>query len=95
MPEHAILDFRISHDLGHTWGPDEGHTWPGRRHIDTGDGFAGEANHALNRSLAYPSIAQTADGRLHVAYSYAGRQCIRYVRFAENWVRGGRAPLFD
>jgi len=73
---------------------DEGLTWPIQRHIDTGDGFAGDGNRDLNRSLAYPSIVQSDDRLLHVAYSYAGRQCIKYARFAEDWVRSQRAPLF-
>jgi predicted neuraminidase len=30
---------------------------------------------------------QTRDGLIHVAYSYRGRQCIKYVRFAESWLR--------
>jgi predicted neuraminidase len=42
---------------------------------------------ALNRRCSYPSIVQTRDGFIHVAYSYRGRQCIKYVRFTEDWVR--------
>jgi predicted neuraminidase len=66
---------------------DGGQSWPYMRHIDTGDNFAGEQNRSLNRRCSYPSIVQTRDGLIHVAYSYRGRQCIKYVRFAEDWVR--------
>jgi predicted neuraminidase len=66
---------------------DGGQSWPVMRHIDTGDNFAGEQNRPLNRRCSYPSIVQTRDGLIHVAYSYRGRQCIKYVRFAESWLR--------
>jgi predicted neuraminidase len=66
---------------------DGGRAWPYQRHIDPSDGFCGPANQDLNRRCAYPSILQTPDSRLHVAYSYRGRQCIKYVRFDETWVR--------
>jgi predicted neuraminidase len=65
---------------------DGGLTWPWQRDIDAGDGFCGDANRHLNRQDAYPCIMQTADGLIHVAYSYRGRQCIKYVRFDEEWV---------
>jgi predicted neuraminidase len=66
---------------------DGGETWPYQRHIDVSDGFAGDANEHLNRRCAYPSMIQTQDGALHVAYSYRDRQCIKYVRVSEAWVR--------
>jgi predicted neuraminidase len=66
---------------------DGGQTWPFMRHVDTGDNFAGELNHSLNRRCSYPSIVQTRNGLIHVAYSYRGRQCIKYVRFTEDWIR--------
>jgi len=66
---------------------DGGETWPFMRHIDTGDDFAGPANRHLNRRCGYPSLLQTYDGMIHVAYSYRPRQCIKYVRFGEAWVR--------
>jgi predicted neuraminidase len=66
---------------------DGGQTWPFMRHIDTSDNFAGEQNRSLNRRCSYPSIIQTRDGLIHVAYSYRGRQCIKYVRFTESWLR--------
>lgn len=69
---------------------DGGQTWPIMRHIDTGDNFAGAQNRHLNRRCAYPSILQTRDGLIHVAYSYRDRQCIKYVRLAEDWIREQR-----
>lgn len=72
---------------------DDGATWPLMRHVDTGDDFCGTANEAINRRLGYPCLIQTRDGMLHVAYSYRDRQCIKYVRFAETWIRDQRGDL--
>ena len=66
---------------------DEGETWPYMRHIDPGDNFFGEANEGLNRVCAYPCIVADPDGSQHVAYSYRGRQCIKYACVTEEWVR--------
>jgi predicted neuraminidase len=66
---------------------DGGRTWPHMRHIDPGDGFFGPENEAANRTCAYPTVAQGEDGAIHVAYSYRGRQCIKYVRVTEDWIR--------
>jgi predicted neuraminidase len=66
---------------------DAGETWPFMRHIDTSDGFCGVGNAQLNRRCAYPSIVQTSDGLIHIAYSYRDRQCIKYVRISEAWIR--------
>lgn len=41
----------------------------------------------LNREFSYPSIKQTPDGQLNIAYTFH-RQRIKYVRVAEDWVRG-------
>jgi predicted neuraminidase len=66
---------------------DEGGTWPYMRHVDPGDNFFGKENERLNRVCAYPTILRTQDEAIHVAYSYRGRQCIKYVRVTEEWVR--------
>jgi len=63
------------------------------RHLDTGDDFCGERNEQLNRRLSYPCLIQTRDGALHAAYSYRDRQCIRYVRITEGWIRDQRHNL--
>ena len=73
---------------------DGGETWPYMRHVDTGDDFAGTANKQLNRRCGYPSILQTRDGMIHVAYSYRPRQCIKYVRFSEAWIRDQQDSVF-
>ncbi|MEW5957853.1 MAG: sialidase family protein [Chloroflexota bacterium] len=74
---------------------DEGQTWPYMRHLDTGDGFYGQENKKYNRCLAYPAILQTRDGRIHISYSFRGRQCIKYVCLQEEWIRDHRSRLFD
>ncbi|MBS1229836.1 MAG: hypothetical protein H6R17_3113 [Proteobacteria bacterium] len=68
---------------------DGGKTWPYKRNLDVGDGYCMTNNSQLqlNREYSYPSIKQTPDGALHIAYTYF-RQRIKYVRVAEDWVRG-------
>jgi predicted neuraminidase len=65
---------------------DDGLTWPMRRDLECGDGYCMTNNSAeqRNRELSYPSIHQTADGRLHVAYTHH-RQHIRHVVCDEPW----------
>ncbi len=72
---------------------DGGATWPFMRHLDTGDDFCGERNEQFNRRLSYPCLIQTRDGSLHTAYSYRDRQCIKYVRITEAWIRDQRSDL--
>ncbi len=66
---------------------DGGRTWPIARNLETGDGYCMTNNSAekLNREFSYPSIAQSPDGRLHIAYTYF-RQRIKYVSVTEDWV---------
>jgi predicted neuraminidase len=65
---------------------DEGRTWPVRRNLEVGDGYCmtNNSKDRLNREFSYPSICQTADGRLHITYTY-WRQAIKYVRVGEDW----------
>lgn len=72
---------------------DEGETWPYQRHFDTSDDFSGEANQALNSRLEYPCMIQTRDGDIHLAYAYRNRQCIKYGRISEAWIRNERVDL--
>ena len=44
----------------------------------------------LNREYSYPSIKQTEDRVLHIAYTFY-RQKIRYARVREDWVKGSVA----
>jgi predicted neuraminidase len=74
---------------------DGGETWPYMRHLDRGDDFCGQGNEHLNRRCSYPCLLQTRDGAIHIAYSYRGRQCIKYVRFAEDWIRDQHDLLLD
>jgi predicted neuraminidase len=65
---------------------DGGRTWPHRRDLDVGDGYCltNNSRDGLNREFSYPSIQQTADGDLHIAYTYF-RQAIKYVRVHPDW----------
>ncbi|SEG23088.1 Predicted neuraminidase (sialidase) [Nonomuraea solani] len=60
---------------------DGGRTWPYQRDLETGDGYCmtNNSREGLNRELSYPSIAQTPDGSLHVAYTYH-RKVIKHLR---------------
>jgi len=60
---------------------DKGETWRVCRDLDVGDGYCltNNSEQRLNRELSYPSVTQSADGWLHVAYTYH-RQAIKYLR---------------
>ncbi len=68
----APLCLAFSDDDGLTWGP--------AQIIDTSDGYCmtNNSKDKLNRELSYPSIVETADGRLHIAFTYF-RQGIKHV----------------
>jgi len=68
---------------------DDGETWPWKRNLEVGDGYCMTNNSAdqRNREYSYPSILQTEDGAIHIAYT-VWRQKIRYVRVREEWVTG-------
>jgi predicted neuraminidase len=66
---------------------DGGNTWPYMRNIDTSDGLVGASNSSLNRGCAYPCMLQTSDGFIHIGYSYRPRQCIKYIRISEGWIK--------
>ncbi|MCD7438638.1 exo-alpha-sialidase [Streptomyces lincolnensis] len=70
--------------------PDGGATWPVSRDLETGDGhcLTNNSRDRLNREFSYPSILQTSDGTLHLAYTY-WRQAIKYVRVRPDWARDG------
>ncbi|MDT0444730.1 sialidase family protein [Streptomyces johnsoniae] len=61
---------------------DGGRTWPYRRDVQTAD----EEYRDSQLGYSYPSIVQTRDGALHLAYSFL-RKTIKYVRLDEDWVR--------
>jgi predicted neuraminidase len=91
---HATVWPRERYPVTVALSEDGGGTWPYQRHVDTGDDFAGEASEHLNRRCAYPCIIQTRDGMIHIGYSYRGRQCIKYVRISEEWIRGQLDSLY-
>ena len=68
---------------------DGGRTWPYKRNLEVGDGYCMTNNSELqlNREYSYPSIKQTADGVIHIAYTFF-RQKIHYVQLREAWVKG-------
>ena len=68
---------------------DGGKTWPYKRNLEIGDGYcmSNNSEKQINREFSYPSIKQTADGFIHIAYTY-WRQKIKYVRVSEDWVKG-------
>jgi predicted neuraminidase len=83
---------------------DSGQTWPWVRDVETGsevpieslpDAIAGtdverERGAFFDHlySYEYPSIIQTSDGIIHMAYTFR-RRTIKYIAFDENWIKGG------
>jgi predicted neuraminidase len=67
---------------------DGGKTWPRKRDLEIGDGYCmtNNSRDRSNREYSYPSIKQSLDGALHIAFTYF-RQAIKYVRVSESWVR--------
>jgi predicted neuraminidase len=59
---------------------DRGATWPYSRDLETSNDTSLE--------YSYPSLLQTPDDFIHVTYTY-DRLTIKYVKFLENWIRGG------
>ena len=62
---------------------DGGRSWPHRIDLEDGDGWclSNNSRDGLNRELSYPSITQTSDGAVHVAYTWH-RRAIRHVRLS-------------
>lgn len=67
---------------------DDGLSWPWQRHLEEGDGhcLSNNSEQRLNREYSYPSLRQTADGALHLAYTVF-RQHIRHARVMPDWVK--------
>jgi predicted neuraminidase len=59
---------------------DDGLTWPVRRILADGDGYAlsNNSRDGLNRELSYPSVVVDGNGDLHVAFTHH-RRAIRYL----------------
>jgi predicted neuraminidase len=76
---------------------DSGRSWPIRRNLDVGDGYclSNNSRDGLNREYSYPSVHQSPDGALNIAYTYF-RQAIKYVRVDPQWAyEGGTTPGGD
>lgn len=69
---------------------DDGLTWPWRRNLEVGDGWcmSNDSARSLNREYSYPSLRQTSDGALHVAYTVFRRH-IRHARISPDWILKG------
>jgi predicted neuraminidase len=71
---------------------DGGATWSYVRDVEQGRAGLGEAEQRLKspgrEEYSYPSVLQTRDGRIHVAFTYR-RQTIKVVSFTEDWIRAG------
>lgn len=67
---------------------DGGLTFPLIRHIERGEGYAGEENRASNRQYEYPFLMQARDGMLHLAYAYQTRRGVKWVTLSEEDVMG-------
>ena len=67
---------------------DDGETWERAGNLDEGDGYCltNNSRDGLNRELSYPAIHQTADGTLHLSYTYH-RQTIKHVQVPADWTR--------
>jgi len=67
---------------------DNGETWPYIKDIQVGDGYclSNNSTQSKNREFSYPSIKQSADGFIHVAFTYF-RQTIKYVKLEEPWIK--------
>lgn len=66
---------------------DDGLTWPICLNLETGDGYCMTNNSVeqRNRELSYPTLTQTPDGVLHVAYTHH-RQRIRHLAVTDSWI---------
>lgn len=69
---------------------DDGLTWPWQRALEVGDGWcmSNDSERGLNREYSYPSLRQSSDGALHVAYTVF-RQHIRHARVMPDWIMQG------
>ncbi len=67
---------------------DEGITWPYVRHMEPGEGFAGERNQDSNSRYENPFLLQGEDEALHLVFAYKDRTGIKYMRFTENDIIG-------
>lgn len=69
---------------------DAGRTWSAQRNLEVGDGYCmtNNSKDGLNREFSYPSITQSPDGNLQIAFTY-WRRAIKHVKVAPDWVQAG------
>lgn len=77
---------------------DEGKTWAYVRDLEVGRAGYGLAEQTPKQpgreEYSYPSIMQTRDGKIMVAFTYR-RQTIKVVSFREDWIkRGGTVGVY-
>jgi predicted neuraminidase len=55
--------------------------------VQGGSGYclSNNSRDGLNREYSYPSVLQTRDGQLHLAFT-AYRRAIQYVRVSPGWI---------
>jgi predicted neuraminidase len=96
--KHDVKSSHVSNERRAFWGAprapmtlalseDDGQTWPWKRHLEVGDGYcmSNDSARRVNREYSYPSLRQTADGALHVAYTVF-RQHIRHAKVMPDWI---------
>ena len=100
---HLVLVFNNSRTqrkpLSIALSDDGGRTWPWVRDLDTGRQGYGSAEQKAKEpgreEYSYPSVIQSRDGTLYVAYTFR-RQTIKVVAFREDWIRrGGTDGLYQ
>eukprot|EP00242_Pyramimonas_sp_CCMP2087_P009733 CAMPEP_0198220674 /NCGR_PEP_ID=MMETSP1445-20131203/80185_1 /TAXON_ID=36898 /ORGANISM="Pyramimonas sp., Strain CCMP2087" /LENGTH=524 /DNA_ID=CAMNT_0043898539 /DNA_START=112 /DNA_END=1682 /DNA_ORIENTATION=+ len=74
---------------------DEGKTFAYVRDIEKGGATLDPVSPALEQNrYSYPSVIGTADGRIHIGYTYR-RETMKYVVIDEAWIRrGGTVGVF-
>lgn len=78
---------------------DEGRTWSHVRDVEVGRPELGEESSktrgAAREEYSYPSVLQTRDGVIHVAYTFR-RLTIKVVSFQEDWIlKGGSVGIYQ
>ena len=74
---------------------DGGLTFPMIRWMERGQGFIGDENQCNNKQYEYPSLMQSADGRLHLSYAAYTRVAVKYVSFTEADVMGEKRERYS
>jgi len=71
---------------------DDGRSWT-KRNVEIGDGYCmtNNSRDQTNRELSYPSVTQTDDGAIHMAFTFH-RRAIKHVRVSERWVTRHLGP---